>query len=128
MMRDRHMDSDESVAFGAGLHAANMSTAFRVRKFGAVDAASYALTVEFDVAATETKETPEVSERGPHSTRCLGLQRCSAKLRTVLLRRACRNPRGHHRARLGSTRLCTVSTLVRLALRPKTFRRRAWVP
>jgi len=58
----RHMDSDESVAFGAGLHAANMSTAFRVRKFGAVDAASYALAVEFDVAATETKETPEVRD------------------------------------------------------------------
>jgi hypothetical protein len=85
MMRDRHMDSDESVAFGAGLHAANMSTAFRVRKFGAVDAASYALAVEFDVAATETNETPEVSERGAHRARCPGLPRCSAKLRTVLM-------------------------------------------
>ena len=51
----RHMDSDESVAFGAGLHAANMSTAFRVRKFGAVDAASYAMAVEFDSAAAATE-------------------------------------------------------------------------
>jgi hypothetical protein len=49
------MDSDESVAFGAGLHAANMSTAFRVRKFGAVDAASYAMAVEFDSAAAATE-------------------------------------------------------------------------
>jgi len=43
---DRHMDADEAIAFGAGLHAANISTTFRVRKFGAVDGAPYPLELQ----------------------------------------------------------------------------------
>ena len=35
---DTHLDADEAVAMGAGLFAANMSTTFRMRKFGAADA------------------------------------------------------------------------------------------
>ena len=35
---DVHLDADEAVAMGAGLFAANMSTTFRMRKFGAADA------------------------------------------------------------------------------------------
>jgi hypoxia up-regulated 1 len=47
------MDSDEAVALGAGLHAANLSTAFRVRKFGAVDVATYGLSVHHSGEAAE---------------------------------------------------------------------------
>ena len=43
---DLHLDADEAVAMGAGLFAANMSTTFRMRKFGAADAAAYALEVD----------------------------------------------------------------------------------
>merc|ERR1712070_623144 len=36
-------DADEAVAMGAGLFAANMSTTFRMRKFGAADALPYGI-------------------------------------------------------------------------------------
>jgi len=47
---DQHLDSDESVAMGAGLFAANMSTTFRMRKFGAADAAPYSFQVDLGQA------------------------------------------------------------------------------
>ncbi len=34
----RHLDADEAAALGAGLFAANLSTSFRLRKFGMVRA------------------------------------------------------------------------------------------
>ena len=43
---DVHLDADEAVAMGAGLFAANMSTTFRMRKFGAADAAPYGFEVD----------------------------------------------------------------------------------
>ena len=43
---DMHLDADEAVAMGAGLFAANMSTTFRMRKFGAADAAPYGFEVD----------------------------------------------------------------------------------
>jgi hypoxia up-regulated 1 len=43
---DRHLDADEAIAFGAGLFAANLSSTFRLRKFGMADAAPYG--VEFE--------------------------------------------------------------------------------
>ena len=43
---DVHLDADEAVAMGAGLFAANMSTTFRMRKFGASDAAPYGYEID----------------------------------------------------------------------------------
>ena len=40
---DKRLDADEAVAMGAGLFAANMSTTFRMRKFGAADALPYGI-------------------------------------------------------------------------------------
>lgn len=37
--RHRHLDADEAVVLGAGLFAANLSTTFRLRKFGMTDKA-----------------------------------------------------------------------------------------
>eukprot|EP00238_Polyblepharides_amylifera_P003501 CAMPEP_0196575666 /NCGR_PEP_ID=MMETSP1081-20130531/5089_1 /TAXON_ID=36882 /ORGANISM="Pyramimonas amylifera, Strain CCMP720" /LENGTH=964 /DNA_ID=CAMNT_0041894035 /DNA_START=70 /DNA_END=2964 /DNA_ORIENTATION=- len=56
---DRHLDSDEAVALGAGLHAANLSTAFRVRKFGAADAASYALSAQYTSSDTSSEDNAD---------------------------------------------------------------------
>ena len=39
----RHLDADEAVVLGAGLFAANLSTTFRLRKFGMADGATYPL-------------------------------------------------------------------------------------
>lgn len=38
---ERHLDADEAVVLGAGLAAANLSTSFRLKKFGMVDGAQY---------------------------------------------------------------------------------------
>ncbi|EIE21504.1 HSP70-domain-containing protein [Coccomyxa subellipsoidea C-169] len=38
---DKHLDADEAVVLGAGLFAANLSTTFRLRKFGMADGATY---------------------------------------------------------------------------------------
>lgn len=45
----RHLDSDEAVALGAALHAANMSTSFRMRKFGFSDTAPFEVQLTSDV-------------------------------------------------------------------------------
>ena len=42
-MSCRHLDADEAVVLGAGLFAANLSTTFRLRKFGMADGATYPL-------------------------------------------------------------------------------------
>ena len=55
---DAHLDADEAVAMGAGLFAANMSTTFRMRKFGAADAAAYGLEVDLN-------DADKVGERKP---------------------------------------------------------------
>ena len=39
----RHLDADEAVVLGAGLFAANLSTTFRLRKFGMTDGATFPL-------------------------------------------------------------------------------------
>jgi hypothetical protein len=41
---DRHLDADEAIVLGAGLFAANLSTSFRLRKFGMTDAAIYGVS------------------------------------------------------------------------------------
>jgi len=43
---DKHLDADETVALGAGLVAANLSTTFRMRKYGASDAALFGMTLQ----------------------------------------------------------------------------------
>ncbi|KAG2432896.1 hypothetical protein HXX76_008627 [Chlamydomonas incerta] len=45
---DRHLDADEAVALGAGLFAANLSTSFRLRKFGMVDLTMYGVSLSLD--------------------------------------------------------------------------------
>lgn len=41
---DMHLDADEAVVLGAGLFAANLSTIFRLRKFGMADKAPYSVS------------------------------------------------------------------------------------
>ena len=55
---DMHLDADEAVAMGAGLFAANMSTTFRMRKFGAADAAPYGLEVDVHDPAKPGERKP----------------------------------------------------------------------
>eukprot|EP00882_Tetradesmus_deserticola_P024516 GHRQ01026801.1.p1 GENE.GHRQ01026801.1~~GHRQ01026801.1.p1 ORF type:complete len:260 (+),score=164.77 GHRQ01026801.1:1532-2311(+) len=43
---DRHLDADEAVVLGAGLFAANLSSSFRLRKFGMTDIASFGVSFE----------------------------------------------------------------------------------
>eukprot|EP01023_Acetabularia_acetabulum_P001729 TRINITY_DN1067_c1_g1_i1.p1 TRINITY_DN1067_c1_g1~~TRINITY_DN1067_c1_g1_i1.p1 ORF type:complete len:530 (-),score=120.92 TRINITY_DN1067_c1_g1_i1:1759-3348(-) len=42
---DKHLDADEAVVLGAGLVAANLSSTFRLRKFGMADGAVYPISV-----------------------------------------------------------------------------------
>jgi molecular chaperone DnaK (HSP70) len=41
---DRHLDSDEAAVLGASLFAANLSTSFRLKKFGMTDGAMFGVT------------------------------------------------------------------------------------
>eukprot|EP00879_Flechtneria_rotunda_P024057 GHRR01025481.1.p1 GENE.GHRR01025481.1~~GHRR01025481.1.p1 ORF type:complete len:539 (+),score=222.19 GHRR01025481.1:412-2028(+) len=43
---DRHLDADEAVVLGAGLFAANLSSSFRLRKFGMTDVAVFGVSFE----------------------------------------------------------------------------------
>lgn len=51
---DKRLDADEAVAMGAGLFAANMSTTFRMRKFGAADALPYG--IDYQVVGNDDDE------------------------------------------------------------------------
>lgn len=48
MLRHRHLDADEAVVFGAGLFVANLSTTFRLRKFGMTDGVVYPVTLQLE--------------------------------------------------------------------------------
>lgn len=55
---DRHLDADEAVVLGAGLFAANLSSSFRLRKFGMTDHAAFGVSFESNdlfVPAAEKK-------------------------------------------------------------------------
>lgn len=54
----QHLNGDEAMALGAAFRAANLSTAFRVRKVGMTDASSFGVSVrlESSTAATEEKK------------------------------------------------------------------------
>ncbi|KAK9811690.1 hypothetical protein WJX72_008444 [[Myrmecia] bisecta] len=45
---DMHLDADEAVVLGAALFAANLSTTFRLRKFGMADGATYPINFQLD--------------------------------------------------------------------------------
>ena len=45
---DRHLDSDEAVVLGASLFAANLSTSFRLRRFGFADLTMYGVQMTVD--------------------------------------------------------------------------------
>ncbi|CAL5229767.1 g13152 [Coccomyxa viridis] len=45
---DKHLDADEAVVLGAGLFAANLSTTFRLRKFGMTDGATFPLMFQLE--------------------------------------------------------------------------------
>jgi hypoxia up-regulated 1 len=53
-----HLDADEAVAMGAGLFAANMSTTFRMRKFGALDAMPHGMSYEITPSDEFTSSEP----------------------------------------------------------------------
>lgn len=57
---DRHLDADEASVLGAALHAANISTSFRLRKFGMADIATFDLFLE--------EETPQKGDGSQPST------------------------------------------------------------
>ena len=57
---DVHLDADEAVAMGAGLFAANMSTTFRMRKFGAADAMPHGMSYSVSPGDDFTSEDTEV--------------------------------------------------------------------
>ncbi|GAB4822077.1 hypothetical protein N2152v2_009123 [Parachlorella kessleri] len=45
---DMHLDGDEAIVLGAGLFAANLSTTFRLRKFGMADKVPYTVTLKME--------------------------------------------------------------------------------
>eukprot|EP00195_Chlamydomonas_chlamydogama_P003215 CAMPEP_0202919692 /NCGR_PEP_ID=MMETSP1392-20130828/76466_1 /ASSEMBLY_ACC=CAM_ASM_000868 /TAXON_ID=225041 /ORGANISM="Chlamydomonas chlamydogama, Strain SAG 11-48b" /LENGTH=990 /DNA_ID=CAMNT_0049613149 /DNA_START=318 /DNA_END=3290 /DNA_ORIENTATION=+ len=51
---DRHLDADEASVLGAGLFAANLSTSFRLRRFGMTDLSMYGIQLRVD----ELHDTP----------------------------------------------------------------------
>ncbi|GIL45761.1 hypothetical protein Vafri_2912 [Volvox africanus] len=62
---DRHLDADEAIALGAGLFAANLSTSFRLRKFGMVDMTMYGISLTLDhVLLAGGEEEAVVEEPG----------------------------------------------------------------
>ena len=60
---DVHLDADEAVAMGAGLFAANMSTTFRMRKFGASDAMPHGMT--YSVSPSDDFTSGEIESLVP---------------------------------------------------------------
>lgn len=56
-MARRHLDADEAVVMGAGLVAANLSTIFRLRKFGMVDKTPYEITFSIDGIPTDSDDS-----------------------------------------------------------------------
>ena len=59
----RHLDADEAVVLGAGLFAANLSTIFRLRKFGMTDKVPY--SVSFRMGGDEAGKCARKLVGGP---------------------------------------------------------------
>ncbi|WPT14145.1 Heat shock 70 kDa protein 17 [Picochlorum sp. SENEW3] len=60
---DSHLDADEAVVLGAGLVAANLSTIFRLRKFGMTDKSMYDVT--FSLNGDESRVLAPVMKKIP---------------------------------------------------------------
>eukprot|EP00958_Prasinococcus_capsulatus_P025517 scaffold4372_cov397-Prasinococcus_capsulatus_cf.AAC.1 len=65
---DLHLDSDEAILFGAGYKAANLSTTFRMRPFGAADIMPYPINVKLEGATLEDAAEGEEIELVPGSS------------------------------------------------------------
>lgn len=93
---DVHLDADEAVAMGAGLFAANMSTTFRMRKFGALDAMphgmTYTITPSDDFTSSEPTTLVEPFARTPLAHRVSLYNRTSDAKIVVALDRADGSP------------------------------------
>jgi len=67
---DRHLDSDEATVMGAGLFAANLSTAFRMRQFGMTDGSPYEIECVLQPQLLdESAGVPEVRQLIPRMKR-----------------------------------------------------------
>ena len=67
---DRHLDSDEATVMGAGLFAANLSTAFRMRQFGMTDGSPYEIECVLQPQLLdESAGEPEVRQLIPRMKR-----------------------------------------------------------
>ena len=78
----RHMDGDESVALGAALHAANMSTSFRMRKFGFSDTAMFEMQLTTDVEPV--MKAPKKGEEATEAATTTGENEDGTWTKTVL--------------------------------------------
>lgn len=65
----RHLDADEAIVLGAGLFAANLSTTFRLRKFGMSDGAAYPLAYRVRVCGGRQESPERLAGRESESTR-----------------------------------------------------------
>jgi len=65
---DRHLDADEAIVLGAGLFAANLSTSFRLRKFGMTDVATYGVSfISDDLEPPSAAGAGEEDGEGAHA-------------------------------------------------------------
>lgn len=60
---DRHLDADEAAVLGAALHAANISTSFRLRKFGMSDIATFDLLLEQEIPTKDEASKDSKAKR-----------------------------------------------------------------
>ncbi|GFR42342.1 hypothetical protein Agub_g3033, partial [Astrephomene gubernaculifera] len=105
---DRHLDADEAAVLGAGLFAANLSTSFRLRKFGMVDVSMYGVSLSLDnVVLGAAEEAGEaVREEEPPLLKLRNLLPYMKKLpskRLVKLERLAADPLRFSLAYNGST-------------------------
>ena len=59
---DRHLDADEATVLGASLFAANLSTSFRLRKFGLTDMSMYGVQMTMEEIHQEEQAASEVTD------------------------------------------------------------------
>ena len=60
----QHLNGDEAMAMGAAFRAANLSTAFRVRKVGATDISSFAINVRMETLPSSSSKQSSSSSGG----------------------------------------------------------------
>lgn len=70
---DRHLDADEATVLGASLFAANLSTSFRLRKFGLTDLSMYGIQLSVDEVHQTLDPNPEDPAASSPATTLRGL-------------------------------------------------------